>query len=148
MALLDPPECFQSEVALNLVQNLLKWGAPAFAERIRIGASPLGDLAAGKFVLFVSNLPCGLVLLISSFFVLLLEELGLQPQHFTLRFILQASIFAYLYEMFVGATLLPPAFRRKGVVQRPSGGGKRAELRLHLSRELHQHPMVHLYELV
>jgi hypothetical protein len=148
MALLDPPECFQSEVALNLVRNLLKWGAPAFAERIRIGASPLGDLAAGKFVLFVSNLPCGLVLLISSFFVLLLEELGLQPQHFTLRFILQASIFAYLYEMFVGATLLPPAFRRKGVVQRPSGGGKRAELRLHLSRELHQHPMVHLYELV
>ena len=88
MALLDPPECFQSEVALNLVRNLLGWGAPAFAGRIRVGASPHGDLAAGEFVPFVSNLFYGLALPISSFFVLLLEELGLQPQHFTLCFIL------------------------------------------------------------
>jgi hypothetical protein len=88
MALLDPPECFQSEVALNLVRNLLGWGAPAFAGRIRVGASPLGDLVVGEFVLFVSNLPCRLALPISSFFVLLLEELGLQPQHFTPHFIL------------------------------------------------------------
>ena len=94
MALLDPPECFQSEVALNLVRNLLGWDAPVFARRIRVGASPLGDFPAEEFVLFVSNLPCGLALPISSFFVLLLEELGLQPQHFTPRFILQAAIFA------------------------------------------------------
>jgi hypothetical protein len=137
MALLDLPECFQSEVALDMVRNLLGWGAPAFAGRIRVGASPLGDLAAGEFVLFVSNFPCGLALPISSFFVLLLEELGLQPQHFTPYFILQATVFAYLCEMFVGETLLLPAFRQKGVVQRPSGGGKRAKLRLHLLRELH-----------
>jgi hypothetical protein len=117
MALLDPPECFQSEVTLNLVRNLLEWGAPAFAGSVRFGASPLGDLVGGKFVLFVSNIPYGLVLPISSFFVLLLEELGLQPQHFTPRFILQAAIFAYLCVMFVGATLLPPAFGRKGGVQ-------------------------------
>jgi hypothetical protein len=148
MALLDPPECFQSEVALNLVRNLLKWGVAAFAGRIRVGASPLGDLAAGEFVLYVSNLPCGLALPISSFFVLLLEELGLQPQHFTPHFILQAVIFAYLYEMSVGATLLPSTPGRKGVALRPSGGGKRAKLRLHLSRELHQRPMVHLHKLV
>jgi hypothetical protein len=148
MALLDPPECFQSEVAPNLVHNLLGWGAPTFAGRIRVSASPLGDLAAGEFVLFVSNLPCGWALPISSFFVLLLEEFGLQPQHFTPRFILQETIFAYLCKMSVGATLLPPAFERKGVAHRPSGGGKRAELQLHLSRELHQHPMVHLHELV
>jgi hypothetical protein len=148
MALLDPPECFQSEVALNLVRNLLGWGVLAFAGRIYVGISPPGDLTAGEFILFVSNLPCGLALPISSFFVLLLEELGLQPQHFTPRFIPQAAIFAYLCEMSVGATLLPPAYGRKGVAQRPSGGGKRAELRLHLSRELHQHPMVHLHELV
>jgi hypothetical protein len=146
MALLDPPKCFQPKVALNLVRNLLGWGAPAFAGRIRVGTSPLGDLAAGEFVLFVSNLPCGLALPISSFFVLLLEELGLQPLHFMPRFILQAVV--YLYEMSVGATLLPPAFGRKGLVQRPSGGEKQAELRLYLSRELHQHPMVHLHELV
>jgi hypothetical protein len=99
-------------------------------------------------VLFLSNLPCGLVLPISFFFMLLLEELGLQPQHFTPRFILQAVIIAYLCEMSVGVTLLPPAYGRKGVAQRPSGGGKQAELRLHLLRELHQHPMVHHHELV
>jgi hypothetical protein len=120
----DPLECFQSEVTLNLVRNLLRWGVPAFAGRICVGASPLSDLAARKFVLFVSNHPYGLVLPISSFFVLLLEELGLQPQHFTPRFILQVAIFAYLCVMSMGATLLPPAFGQKGVVQRPSGGGK------------------------
>jgi hypothetical protein len=97
-------------VALNLVRNLLGWGAPAFTRRICVDASPLGDLAAGEFVLFVSNLARGLALPISSFFVLLLEDLGLQPQHFTPRFILQAVIFAYLCEMSVGATLLPPAW--------------------------------------
>jgi hypothetical protein len=117
MALLDPPECFQSEVALNLVRNLLGWGVPVFVGRTHIGASPHGDLTAGEFALFVSNLPSGLVLPISTFFVLLLEELGLQPQHFTPYFILQAAIIAYLCKMTVGATLLPASsssIRRKG----------------------------------
>jgi hypothetical protein len=49
-------------VALHLARNLLGWGAPAFAGRIRVSASPHGDLAAGEFVLFVSNLSCGLAL--------------------------------------------------------------------------------------
>jgi hypothetical protein len=88
MALLDPPERLQPEVALNLVRNLLGWGAPAFAGRIYVGASPHNDLTARKFTLFVSNLPSGLALPISSFFVLLLDELSLQPQHFTPCFIL------------------------------------------------------------
>jgi hypothetical protein len=80
MASLVHPECFQSEGALNLVRNLLGWSAPAFAGRICAGAAPLGDLAAGEFVLFVSYLSCGLALPISSFFLLLLEELDLQLQ--------------------------------------------------------------------
>jgi hypothetical protein len=130
------------------VHNLLGWGAPAFTRRIRVSASTLGDLTVGEFVLFVSNLPYGLALPISSFFVLLLEELGLQPQHFMPCFILQAAIIAYPCGMSVGATLLPPAFGGMGVAQRPFGDGRRAELRLHLLRELHQHPMVHLHELV
>jgi hypothetical protein len=107
MALLDPPERFQPEVALNLVRDLLRWGVPAFVGRICVGASPHGNLAAGEFVFFVSNLSSGLALSISSFFVLLLEELGLQPQHFTPCFILQTAIIAYLRKMSVGATLLP-----------------------------------------
>jgi hypothetical protein len=65
MASLAHPERFQSEVALNLVRNLLGWGAPAFAGRIHTGASPLGDLAVGEFMLFVSYLSCGLALPIS-----------------------------------------------------------------------------------
>jgi hypothetical protein len=107
MALLDPPERLQLEVVLNLVCNLLGWGAPAFVERICVSASTHGDLTAGEFMLFVSNLPSGLALPISSFFVLLLEELGLQPQHITPCFILQAAIVAHLGRMSVGATLLP-----------------------------------------
>jgi hypothetical protein len=102
MASLAHPERFQSEGALNLVRNLLRWGASTFAGRIRAGASPLGDLAAGEFVLFVSYLSCGLALPISPFFLLLLEELGLQLQHLMPHSILQASIFAHLCEMFVG----------------------------------------------
>jgi hypothetical protein len=116
MTLLDPPERLQPEVALNLVRNLLGWGTPAFAGRICVGASPHDDLAAGEFVLFVSNFPSGLALPISFFFVLLLEELGLQPQHFTPCFILQAAIITYLRKMSVGATLLPASssnIRRK-----------------------------------
>ena len=137
MASLAHLERFQSEVALNLVGNLLGWGAPAFAGRIRAGATPLGDLAAGEFVLFVSYLSWGLVLSISPFFLLLLEEFGLQLQHLTPHSILQVAIFAHLCEMFVGVALLPPALGRKGVAQRPYGDGKRVELRLHLSHELH-----------
>ena len=72
------------------------------------GAIPLGDLAAGEFVLFVSYLSCGLALPISPFFLLLLEELGLQLQHLTPHSILQAAIFVHLCEMFVGvAPALP-----------------------------------------
>jgi hypothetical protein len=107
MALLDPPECLQPEVALNLVRNPLGWGVLAFAERIHVGVSPHGDLAAGEFVFFVSKLPSGLALLIPSFFVLLLEGLGLQPLHVTPCFILQAAIIAYLRGMYMEGMLLP-----------------------------------------
>jgi hypothetical protein len=102
MASLVHPERFQSEVALNLVRNLLGWSAPAFAGRIRADATPLDDLAAGEFVLFVSYLSCGLALSNSPLFLLLLEELGLQLQHLTPHSILQAAIFAHLCKMFVG----------------------------------------------
>ena len=102
MASLVHPERFQSEVALNLVRNLLGWSTLAFAGRIHAGATPLGNLAAGEFVLFVSYISCGLALPISPFFLLLLEELRLQLQHLTPHSILQAAIFVHLCEMFVG----------------------------------------------
>jgi hypothetical protein len=83
------------------VHDLLGWSAPAYAARIRAGAAPLGDLAFEEFVLFVSYVSCGLALSISPFFLLLLEEFGLQLQHLTPHSILQAAIFVHLSEMFV-----------------------------------------------
>jgi hypothetical protein len=111
MASLVHPERFQSEGALNLVRNLLGWSAPAFAGRIRAGATPLGDLTAGEFVLFVSYLSYGFALPISPFFLLLLEELDLQLQDLTPHSILQAAIFAHLCEMFVGVAPCTSLFR-------------------------------------
>jgi hypothetical protein len=59
------------------VRNLLGWSTSVLVGRIRAGATPLGDLAPGEFMLFVSYLSCGLALPISPFFLVLLEELGL-----------------------------------------------------------------------
>jgi hypothetical protein len=84
------------------VHGLLGWSVPGLAERIRVGAPPLGNLATEEFVLFTSYISCGLALPISPFFLLLLEEFGLQLQHLTHHSVLQAAIFVHLYEMFVG----------------------------------------------
>jgi hypothetical protein len=136
MALLDPPERLQPEVALNLVRNPLGWGVLAFAGRIRVGVSPHGYLSTGEFVFFVSKLPSGLALPIPSFFVLLLEGLGLQPLHVTPCFILQAAIIAYLRGMSMEATLLHASSSRiRGKDDhQPREGGQWAEPRVHPSR--------------
>jgi hypothetical protein len=111
MASLGHRDHFQSEATLNLVRGLLGWSALAYAARICAGTTPLGDLAFGEFVLFVSYVSCGFALPISSFFLLLLEELGLQLQHLTPHSILQAAIFVYLCEMFVGVAPCTSLFR-------------------------------------
>jgi hypothetical protein len=86
MASLGHPDRFQSEEALHLVRDLLGWSAPGLAGRIRAGAAPLGDLAAGEFMLFTSYISCGLALSISPFFLLLLEQFRLQSTpHVPLR---------------------------------------------------------------
>jgi hypothetical protein len=111
MASLGHPDRFQFEAALNLVRDLLGWSAPAYAARIRTGAAPLDNLAFGEFVLFVSCVSCGLALPISPFFLLLLEEFGLQLQHLTPHSILQATIFIHLCEMFIGVAPCTSLFR-------------------------------------
>jgi hypothetical protein len=93
------------------VRGLLGWSAPGLARRICVGVAPLGDLAAGEFVLFTSYISCGLALPISPFFLLLLEELGLQLQHLMPHSILQAAIFIHLCEMFVGVAPCTSLFR-------------------------------------
>jgi hypothetical protein len=90
---------------------------PAWVERARArrricaGAAPLGDLVTGEFVLFTSYISCGLALPISPFFLLLLEEFGLQLQHLTPHSVLQAAIFVHLREMFVGVAPCTSLFR-------------------------------------
>jgi hypothetical protein len=111
MASLGHPDRFQSEEALNLVRGLLGWSAPELAGRIRASAAPLDDLAVGEFVMFTSYISCGLVLPISPFFLLLLEEFGLQLQHLTPHSILQGAIFVHFCEMFVGVAPCTSLFR-------------------------------------
>jgi hypothetical protein len=96
---------------LNLVRGLLGWSALGLAGRIHAGAAPLSDLAVGEFVLFVSYISCGLALPISPFFLVLLEEFGLQLQHLTPHSILLAAIFVHLCEMFVGVAPCTSLFR-------------------------------------
>jgi hypothetical protein len=112
MAMLVRPDHYQTEEALDSVRHLLGWGSPAFAGRIQAGTTPLGDLAAGEFVLFVSYLFCGLALPISPFFLLLLEEFRLQLQHLTPHSILQVAIFVHFCEMFVGVAACTSLFRQ------------------------------------
>jgi hypothetical protein len=54
---------------------------------------------------------CGLVPPISSFFLLLLEEFGLQLQHLTPHSVLLMAIFAHFMEMFVGVRPCTTIFR-------------------------------------
>ena len=60
------------------MRRLLGWSAHETAWGIRAGSVPLDNLRAGEFVLFVSHISTGLGLPISSFFLLLLGDFGLQ----------------------------------------------------------------------
>jgi hypothetical protein len=111
MSGLGDPHRYQSTSALNIVRKALGWTAPGSGDGIRAGSIPLGDLRPGEFVLFVSYIFCGLGLPISSFFMLLLEDYGLQLQHLTPHSILQVAIFVHLCEMFVGVRPCVALFR-------------------------------------
>jgi hypothetical protein len=89
----------------------LGWTTPELVGRIRAGQIPLRDLAAGEFVLFNSYAMCGLVPPMSSFFLLLLEEFGLQLQHLTPHSVLLVAVFAHFMEMFVGVRPCAAIFR-------------------------------------
>jgi hypothetical protein len=93
------------------VRRLLGWTTPELVGRIWAGKIPLNNLAAGEFVLFTSYGMCGLVPPISSFFLLLLEEFGLQLQHLTPHSVLRVAVFAHFMEMFVGVRPRTTIFR-------------------------------------
>src|SRR5579859_5064435 len=119
---LGEPRRYQSVEALGIVRRALGWTTPESGEGIRAGSLPLGVLRPGEFVLFVSYVTCGLGLPI-SFFLLLLDDYGIQLQHLTPHSILQVSIFVHLCEMFVGVQPCVALFRYYYVLTR-SGKAK------------------------
>ena len=112
MTSLVHPRRFQTEAELNVVRRLLGWSPREIAWGIRAGSVPLRDLRTGEFVLFVSHISTGVGLPISSFFLLLLEDFGLQLQHLTPHSILLVATFAHLCEMFVGVRPCVALFRQ------------------------------------
>jgi hypothetical protein len=111
MSSLPFPHRFQSQTQLDLVRLLLGWTAPEQSGKIRASKISLRDLAAGEFVLFNSYAMCGLVPPISSFFLLLLEEFGLQLHHLTPHSVLLVAVFGHFMEMFIGVRPCTAIFR-------------------------------------
>jgi len=102
MSSLGHPRRFQRQAQLDVVRRLLGWTAPELAGGIRAGSSSLDDLVAGEFVLFYAYITCRLALPFSSFFLLLLEEFGLQVLHLTPHSILLVVVYVHFMDMFVG----------------------------------------------
>jgi hypothetical protein len=107
------------------VRRLLGWTTPELVGRIQACSIPLNDLAVGEFVLFNCYAMCGLVPPISSFFLLLLKEFGLQLQHLTPHSILLMAVFAHFMDMFVGVRPCVAIFRHFYALV-GSGSSKRA----------------------
>jgi hypothetical protein len=87
------------------------WQAPGFEHRLKRGVVPLANLEPGDFVFFSAYALAGLVLPLSSFFLMLLEFYGLQLQHLSPNSITLVAIFVHLCEMFVGVRLSVRLFR-------------------------------------
>jgi hypothetical protein len=111
MSPLSHPRCFLRQEQLDAVRCLLGWTTPEHARKIQACSSSLNDLVVREFILFNAYITCGLAPPISSFFLLLLEEFGLQLQHLTPHSVLLVAIFAHFMEMFVGVRPCVPLFR-------------------------------------
>jgi hypothetical protein len=118
-----PPSRFRSSGSLASLRQLMGWQAPGFEHRLKRGVVPLANLEPGDFVFFSAYALAGLVLPLSSFFLMLLEFYGLQLQHLSPNSITLVAIFVHLCEMFVGVRPSVRLFRRffvmKAVSQRP-----------------------------
>jgi hypothetical protein len=95
---------------LMQVKRLLGWQPAEYDGRIRCGTIPLTDLQPGKIVLFTSYALAGFVLPVSSFFITLLENYGLQFHHLTSNAIALVVIFIHLCKMYVGVQSLVRLF--------------------------------------
>ena len=78
MSSLGRPRRYESQEGLDAVRRMLGWTTPELAGRIRAGHLQLRNLQPGKFMLFIPHILAVLGLPISSIFLLLLEDFGLQ----------------------------------------------------------------------
>jgi hypothetical protein len=83
------------------VGKLLGWQSVEYDGKVRGRTIPLTDLQHGGIALFSSYALARLVLLVSSF-LMLLENYGLQLHHLTPHAITSVAILAHFCEMFVG----------------------------------------------
>jgi hypothetical protein len=140
LALLVHPERFQTEWALDMVRRLPGWSAPACSGRIHVGAFPLGDLATGELVLFVS---CVMALsILSSSCYCWRSSTSRGVALFRQCSISRMFISLAVVESELGYDLSSVLSFKD--VHQPCGGGKRAGLRLRPPHEL----VARLHELV
>jgi hypothetical protein len=110
-----PPSRFKTTGPLASLQRLMGWQAPGLAPKLKHGVTSLANMRPGDFVFFAAYTLAGLVPLLSSFFLTLLEYYGLQLQHLSPNSIALVAIFVHLCEMFVGGAAISvavPAFLR------------------------------------
>jgi hypothetical protein len=88
--------------ALMRVRRLLGWQAMEYDKRIQCRTVLLADLRCGEIVLFTSYALAELVLLASSFFLMLLENYDLQLHLLTPHALALVAIFIHLCETYVG----------------------------------------------
>jgi hypothetical protein len=97
-----PPSRFKTTGSLGSLRWLLGWQAPGPACKVKSGIMSLANMRPGDFVFFAAYALAGLVPLLSSFFLTLLEYYGLQLQHLSPNSIALVAIFVHLCEMYVG----------------------------------------------
>jgi hypothetical protein len=118
-----PSSRFRSSSSLASLRRLMGWQALGFEHRLKHGVVPLANLVPGDFFFFSAYALAGLVPLVSSFFLMLLEFYGLQLQHLSPNSITLVAIFVHLCEMFVGVRpsvrLFHCFFIMKAASQRP-----------------------------
>jgi hypothetical protein len=88
--------------------------------KVKSGAASLTNMRPGDFVFFAAYALVGLVPPLSSFFLTLLEDYGLQLQHLSPNSIALVAIFVHLCEMYVGVRPSVRLFRRFFVLKATS----------------------------
>jgi hypothetical protein len=117
------PSWFKTTASLANLRRLMGWQAPGFTPKLKHGVASLANMRSGDFVYFAAYALAGLVPVLSSFFLTLLEYYTPQLQHLSHNSIVLVVIFVHLYEMFMGVRSSVRLFRSfyvlKVVSQRP-----------------------------